>query len=383
MKRQIDFCDLAAINAPYTPAIELAWKKVLQEGRYIGGPEVNLLEKNLINSFGVAHAVGTGNGLDALTLALKAFVIEGYLKPGDHILVPANTYIASILAVIHAGLYPVPVDIDPHTMVVTAETIQRKLTPHVKGLMTVHLYGRAAWDKDIKELVEKHGLIVLEDNAQAIGAVAPTSGLLCESCFTGALGLAAAFSFYPTKNIGAIGDAGAVTTQLPNVADTVRALANYGSVQRFENRWIGHNSRLDPLQAVALLCKLPGLEQLNAKRRQNAATLTDALHSPHIVPPVCHIHDHAMVWHQYVVTLQPGVSREDFREHMHRNGVQTDIHYPLSAFLQPCFKGRYVEEVNCYVAPDICNRIVSLPVNQTLGTEEMLYIAQIANTFKP
>lgn len=383
MLREIEFCNLAAINAPYFDAIERRWSEVLRKGRYIGGPTVKELEKELSIHTGTEYAVGTGNGLDALTLILKASIIEGSLKPGDHVLVPANTYIASILAVVHAGLHPVPVDIDPRTMVVTAQTIEQKITPQVKALMTVHLYGRAAWDNDIRTICHNNGLVVIEDNAQAIGARAEAPGLYSSSNVTGALGDAAAFSFYPTKNIGAIGDGGAVTTSMFGMARTVRALANYGSDKRFQNKWLGHNSRLDPLQAVAVSCKLPDMDNVNCRRRKNAALLSSLLQSHYLTPPPCREDDLSMVWHQYVVTLAPGVNRDDFMTHMSGHGVQTDIHYPVSAFLQPCFKGRYDSEVSRYAAADICRRIVSLPVNQTLGEDDMHHIAQAANSYKP
>lgn len=377
---QIKISDLAAINAPYKEKIERKIAGIIDAGRFIGGPEVEALEKRLAGIVGTEYAIGTGNGLDALRMILFSLVIKGYLKKGDKVLVPANTYIASLLAVVHAGLVPVPVDVDERTMVITAETVEKAMTSEIKAIMPVHLYGRVAWDEDIKEIAERRGLIVIEDNAQAIGAKSSVTGLTGESRFTGALGHAGAFSFYPTKNIGALGDGGAVTTNLPDIAETVRALANYGSIERFRNVYIGYNSRLDPIQAGAVSIKLEDLRKVCERRQENARRLNEGIKAGYtITPPLGH--DDSMVWHQYVVTLEED-RRDLFRKLLAEAGVETDIHYPLSPFLQPCFNNDYVGTVSSMTAAKLSKKIVSLPVNETISEEEIHYICSVINSIK-
>lgn len=380
MSYRVKVNDQAAINAPFKEDIEKRLAQIIDSGRFIGGPAVEDFERQLASAFGVGYAVGTGNGLDALRLAFEALIIEGYLHKGDRVLVPANTYVASVLAVIHAGLIPVPVDVDPSTMVITAETVARALTPDVKGLMPVHLYGRAAWDKDIKDIVQRHGLIVVEDNAQAIGAQATATGVESDSCFTGALGHAAAFSFYPTKNIGAMGDGGAVTSVSRRIAETVKALGNYGSKIRFDNIYKGYNSRLDPFQAAVVAVKLRGLNYITQRRVENAARLAGGISSSLVVnPPLGE--PGTMVWHQYVVKIE-GIGRDEFRSKLADAGVETDIHYPLSPFLQPCFEGEYAEAVAGMEAVKLSERIVSLPVSESLRQDEIDYMIETINTIQ-
>lgn len=380
MSYKVRINDQTSINAPFKAEIERRIADVIERGRFIGGPDVEELEQKLAKHVGVSHAVGTGNGLDALRLALEAFVIRGYLKRGDKVMVPANTYIASVLAILHAGLVPVPVDVDPSTMVITAQTIERAFIPGVKALMPVHLYGRAVWDNDIKFLVESHNLIVIEDNAQAIGACAASNGVISTSRCTGALGHAAAFSFYPTKNIGAMGDGGAVTTNLPDIADTIKALGNYGSKVRFENIYTGYNSRLDPIQAAIVAIKLDKLDEISAKRQANAAALESGIKADYLSLPPTGVPG-SMVWHQYVVTLE-GISRDAFRRKMAEAKIETDIHYPLSPFLQPCLKGEYTKAVEGMNAVKLSGRIVSLPVSEALTSGELDYIIDTINTIQ-
>lgn len=385
MHKEIKICDLHRINQPFEQDILNSINKVIAQGRFIGGPFVHEFENALSTNIGVDFAVGVGNGLDALKLSLISLITAGFLNKGNKILVSANTYIASVLSIIHAGLIPVPVDVDPKTMTVTGDTIRQALEYNndIKGIMLVHLYGRAAWDNDIKQIINERQLIVIEDNAQAIGAISEETGLFSSSKQTGALGHIAAFSFYPTKNIGAIGDAGAVTTSIPELASIVRALGNYGSLKRFNNVYLGFNSRLDPVQAVVLIHKYKFIDKINSLRRRNASILEHRITSNYITKPFFRLNDASMVWHQYVVTLKQNIEREHFRNYLNKNGIETDIHYPLTPFEQPCMINMYAYPINDTIAYHLSRHIVSIPVNQTLDCQDMEYIAQVINNYTP
>ena len=249
------FLDLATVNAPYADELRRAALRVVDSGRYIGGCEVEAFEAALARNTGVPYAVGVSNGLDALRLIFRACIELGRLRLGDGVIVPANTYIASVLAVTDCGLTPVFVEPDERTLNLDTSLVEKALDENVKAILTVHLYGRACYDSTLADVARRYGLIVVEDNAQAIGAdasVASPAG----TYRTGSLGDAAAFSFYPTKNVGALGDAGAVTTRDPEIANVVRALANYGSDRRYHNIYEGFNCRLDPILAAFLNIKL-------------------------------------------------------------------------------------------------------------------------------
>lgn len=379
MRREIKFCDLTLINAPYHNAFMQSSRNILDSGRFIGGKEVEDFEQMLSEMTGTQRAIGVGNGYDALKLIFKAFIINGYLKKGDKVLIPANTYIASVNAVVNAGLTPVPVDVDPARMVISADTILQKLDTDIKAIMPVHLYGRIVWDQDIKEICRRNNLIVIEDNAQAIGAVSSVTGIKSDSKMSGALGHAAAFSFYPTKNIGALGDGGAVTTDMKDIAATVKELGCYGENSRFHNVIVGENSRLDSLQASFLRCKLPDVSEINERRRMNAVTLSKKISSSLVVLPPTGSTDSSMVWHQYVVRIKYG-KRDSVREILKQEGIETDIHYPALPFLQPCFGDAYKEQLKGMNALSLPDEILSLPVNQTLDEDDMNYIAETINS---
>ena len=263
------FLDLRTINLGYSEEIQSAFSRFLDSGRYIGGQEVESFEKELAMLAGTRYAVGVSNGLDALRLIFRGYIELGRLNPGDAVLVPANTYIASVLAVSDAGLKPVFVDADIDTMNMDTSLIEEAMTSEVKAILTVHLYGRPCFDSRMKTIASEYGLLIVEDNAQAIGA---TASVASENgnFRTGGLGDAAAFSFYPTKNIGALGDAGAVTTGDVRLAEAVRTLVNYGSDRRYHNRYKGFNCRLDPVQAAILRIKLKDLENICRRRRRIA-----------------------------------------------------------------------------------------------------------------
>lgn len=368
------FLHLDTVNAPYLDEIKRAVAAVIDSGRYVGGPEVERFEANLSALTGAPHAIGVSNGLDALRMILRGYIEIGRLRPGDAVMVPANTYIASVLAITDCALEPVLVDPDPATALITADAMRRAMRQGVKAVMPVHLYGRVAWDSDISRFVGDEGLIVVEDNAQAIGATAPVTGLF-GSDKSGALGHAGAFSFYPTKNIGALGDAGAVVTHDPELAAAVRALANYGSDRRYHNIYAGWNCRLDPVQAAVLNVKLPYVAAENALRRSVAAVYDTTIANPLVtLPPFTA--DNSMVWHQYVV-VSP--ERDKLQRYLADNGVATDIHYPTPPHLQPCYS-RY-SSLHLPVAERLSRQALSLPVSRCTSVDDARSIAAIINRF--
>ena len=371
--------DLKAVNAPYLDALREAADRVIGSGWYVGGPEVKRLEDSIASMLEAPYAVGVASGLDALRLILMAYVEVGVLSPGDEVIVPANTYIASLLAISQAGLVSVPADPSPLTMNITAEGAEAVATPRTRAIMPVHLYGRVAWDQPLADLVRDRGWIVVEDCAQALGASSGVSGLFGSS-WAGALGHAAGLSFYPTKNLGALGDAGMVVTHSRELADTVRALANYGSTRRYHNDYIGLNSRLDPIQAAFLSVKLPHLHEVSAKRAILARAYSQAISNPLVTTPLLPPEDQECVWHQYVVRIAPEL-RDAFRAYLLDCGVGTDVHYPTPPHLQPCYS--HLQHGPLPVAEALSAEVVSLPISQALEVSDIQAIAGIINDFRP
>ncbi|MDE7411279.1 MAG: DegT/DnrJ/EryC1/StrS family aminotransferase [Paramuribaculum sp.] len=371
------FLNLDMINAPYADEMKKAAARVIDSGRFIGGGEVTMLENDLADLVKAPFAVGTSNGLDALRLILEGYKQLGRLKDGDEVLVSGNTYVASALAVSQVGLRPVPVEPSPETMNITAESIDAAVTGKVKAVMPVHLYGRVAWDKDIADVCACHGLLVVEDAAQAIGARSVIPGMN-GSDYAGALGHAGAFSFYPTKNVGALGDAGAVVTNDEELAHIVRALANYGSDRRYHNIYRGYNCRLDPIQAAFLRIKLKDVKDVNQRRRLRAEAYSRLIISPYVTVPVMPADGDAHVWHQYVVRVHDGL-RDAFRGYLLDNGVETDVHYPVPFYRQPCYAGLNIGELP--VCDRLAGEIVSLPVSDCTRLADVEKIAEIINSF--
>lgn len=363
------FLDLADTNAPFLDELHRAAGRVIDSGRYVGGPEVEKFENSLARATGDGViAVGTSNGLDALRLIFRAYIEMGKLAPGDEVLVPADTYIASVLAVTDNGLRPVFVDASATTLNMDTSLIAQAVTPRTRAILTVHLYGRICFDTAMVEAALRHGLLIVEDNAQAIGASLPDGRM------SGSLGDAAAFSFYPTKNIGALGDAGAVTTRDPELAATVRALLNYGSDRQYHNIYRGLNCRLDPLQAAFLNVKLPSLEQESARRRALAQAYNESISNSAVNLPAPGGCDN--VWHQYVVRTP---RRDEFRQFLFDNGVETAVHYPTAPHRQPCmteFAGLQLP-----VADEIAASVVSLPMGNSVSLDDARHIAAIINRF--
>lgn len=368
------FLNLKTVNEPYMAELREAACRVVESGRYVGGDENDEFEHMLAESTGCAHAIGVSNGLDALRLIFRALIELGRLKTGDGVAVPANTYIASALAVTDAGLKPVFIDASAETM--NMDT--RQAWEHAgdfKALMTVHLYGRPCWDDNLLRLAREKGIIIVEDNAQAIGAAASVPGLN-DTLATGSLGRAAAFSFYPTKNIGALGDAGAVTTSDAELAATVRALANYGSDRRYHNIYCGFNCRLDPIQAAFLKVKLPHTDAENARRRKLATAYDANIVNPLIIKPTINEPDKC-VWHQYVIRCE---QRDALRTYLEAEGVGTDINYPMPVHKQPCYSE--YSHLHMPVAEELSRTLLCLPISACTSTDDAAEIAAIINRFR-
>ncbi len=370
------FLDLGKVNAPYCEELADAAARVIRSGRYIGGEEVEALESELAVATGAPFVVGVSNGLDALRLILRAYIANGDMKEGDEVIYPANTYIASVLAISDAGLCPVAVDVDEWTMNIDTSLLEKAVTSRTKAIMTVHLYGRVAWDDRLVSVATRHGLKVIEDCAQALGARTLVSGLH-SSPFAGALGDAAAISFYPTKNVGALGDAGAVMTHDKGIADIVRALANYGSDHRYHNIYKGFNCRLDPIQAAMLRVKLPYLAAENADRFARALAYQRTIRRADVVLPMMSAEVNDNVWHQYVVRVKDG-KRDRFREKLKLTGVGTDIHYAVPPHCQPCYSG--LRHGYLPVTEMLASEIVSLPIATGTSVADAAEIGRIINS---
>lgn len=370
---QYPFIDFKKSNAPIGQALLEAAARVIQSGQYIGGQEIESLEMQLAQTVGSRFAVGTGNGLDALKLIFRGLIELGRLTPGDEVLVSANTFIASYLAITEVGLIPVPVDAEASTMNMDTALLESHVTPKTKAILTVHLYGSVCFDKILQEVAKNYNLIVIEDSAQAIGAQVRVDDKLYNA---GAIGLAAAFSFYPTKNIGALGDAGAVTTSDEELAAIVRKLANYGVDEPYHYSTKGYNSRLDPIQAAFLGVKLKELEKETAHRRALAQIYDECIVNPNIIKPLVNRPD-LNVWHQYSIRTN---QREQFRKYLSTKGVGTNIVYPVAPHCQQCYNEYSFKPQP--ITEEICQTVVSLPISTATSEADAREIAAIINGFK-
>lgn len=365
------FLDLATVNEPFMADIQEVVARVASSGRYIGGSEVEAFEADMAAAVGATHAIGVSNGLDALRLILRAYMEMGVMAEGDEVIVSANTYIASVLAITDNRLRPVLVEPDPQAMNLDTARIEAALTDRTRAIMPVHLYGRVCYDERLASMAADHGLKVIEDCAQAIGAS-------WRGVRAGALGDAAGFSFYPTKNIGAIGDAGAVTTSDPQLAAAVSALRNYGSDRQYHNIYAGLNCRLDPIQAAVIRAKLPYTDRENSYRREIADVYESRILNPAVVKPEHPADAEEHVWHQYVVRV---ADRDRFRAYMDEHGVETAVHYPLPLHRQPCYEPMMGAQ-ELPVAEAMCEQVVSLPVTRCITTDDAGEIADIVNRYK-
>ncbi|MDE7387117.1 MAG: DegT/DnrJ/EryC1/StrS family aminotransferase [Muribaculaceae bacterium] len=373
----IPFLDLHRLNSPYMDRLRDAADRVVSSGRYIGGPEVESFENRLASYQNIPYIVGVSNGLDALRLILEGYKILGLLHPGDEVIVPANTYIASILAISHAGLKPVAVEPSAETLNLDTTLIEQAITPRTRAIMTVHLYGRTCWEQHLVDVARRHSLLVVEDNAQGIGALSDsTPGLHSDTLKTGSLGDAAAFSFYPTKNLGALGDAGAVATHDQQLADTVRALANYGSDRRYHNIYMGFNCRLDPMQAAMLNLKLETLDADNERRRAIVDLYASLVDNDNI--RLCIAKPAATCnYHQFIALTE---RRDALRAHLDSLGIGTDIHYAVPPHMQPCYRGELGDSFP--VTEYLADRVLSLPIAPYLTDDEVATVASALNSFR-
>ena len=367
----IKYLDLKAINAPYEHAAD----EVLQSGWYLRGEATRRFEQHYAEYIGTRHCVCCGNGLDALTLIFRAFREMGIMQEGDEVIVPANTYIASMLAVTENRLVPVLVEPDINTLQIDDTLIEQAITPRTRAVMIVHLYGRCAYTDRISDICRKYNLKLVEDNAQAHGCacLTPRSTLLTPRK-TGSLGDAAGHSFYPTKNLGAFGDAGAVTTDDDELADVVRALGNYGSARHYVFDHLGRNSRMDEVQAAILDAKLPDLDAMNARRKEITARYEREISNP-LVRIV--LSDRDSVHHIFPVFCP---RRDELQQYLHEHGVETEIHYPIPPHKQQCYKEWGALELP--VTEKIHREELSIPCHQMLSDDDIALIIDILNAFK-
>jgi len=364
----IPFLDLKAINAAYRDELIQAATRVIDSGWYIQGQEVAAFEKEFAAYCGTRYCIGVGNGLDALVLTLRAWKELGRLKEGDEVIVPANTYIATILAITENRLTPVLVEPDIDTYNLSPELVEKAITPRTKAILPVHLYGRLAEMPQIMDIADRHGLLVLEDAAQAHGAS-------LQGRKAGNWGNAAGFSFYPGKNLGAMGDAGAVTTNDEELAQTIRALGNYGSQKKYENLYQGLNSRLDEMQAALLRIKLHHLNQETAARRKVAKKYLENIKNSLITLPKWG-KEEQHVFHLFVVRCS---RRDELQAYLLKYGVHTLIHYPI-----PPHKQQAYADWNLKVferSEMIHHMSLSLPISSGMGKAEIEKIADLLNAF--
>ncbi|MDE5438541.1 DegT/DnrJ/EryC1/StrS family aminotransferase [Elizabethkingia meningoseptica] len=365
----IKFLDLQKINMLHQEAIEQKLVSVFRSGWYLMGDEVKKFESNLARYIETKYAIGVANGLDALRLIFRAYIELGLMKAGDEVIVPANTYIASILALSDNGLVPVLVEPDLKTYNIDLSKIEEKITERTKAILLVHLYGRVVFSEELKILAVKHNLKIVEDNAQAIGA-------FWKGKRTGNLGDAAGFSFYPGKNLGALGDAGAVTTNDDQLASTIRAIANYGSNQKYVNIYKGLNSRLDEIQAVVLDVKLPFVDSENAVRKKVAERYTAEIKNTKLTLPEVPEEGTEHVWHVYVIRC---ADRNALQKYLTENGVQTLIHYPIPPHKQEAYKE--MNHLSFPVSEQIHREVLSLPISPVISEEEIDRIIELLNQF--
>ena len=364
----IAYLPLHKINDLHNEELRAAVNRVLDSGWYLNADATRQFETHYAEYIGTRHCVGCGNGLDALKLILLAYMEMGVMQEGDEVIVPANTYIASILAITACGLTPVLVEPDINTLQIDDARIERAITSRTKAVMIVHLYGRCAYTQKIADICKKFNLKLIEDNAQAHGCT-------FEGQKTGSLGDAAAHSFYPGKNLGALGDAGAITTNDEELASLARALGNYGSSKKYVHDYKGCNSRIDEIQAAVLDVKLLYLDDENNRRKVIASLYINKVQNPLIHLPLS---ERDSVWHIFPVFCE---RRDELQQYLRENGVETQIHYPIPPHKQQCFK-----EWNQQLFPiteQIHSQELSIPCHQAMTKEEVDMIIDLLNSFTP
>jgi dTDP-4-amino-4,6-dideoxygalactose transaminase len=365
----IKFLDIQKINLQYKDQIEKALLATYQSGWYIKGNEVSQFENELKTYVGTQHAIGVANGLDALRLIIRAYKEMGVFADGDEIIVPANTYIASMLAITENNLVPILVEPSLENYNIDIDAIEAKITDKTKAIMVVHLYGQVCWSEKLEALKSAYNLKIIEDNAQAIGAK-------FNGRKTGNLGDAAGFSFYPGKNLGALGDAGAVTTNDAQLASILKAIANYGSEKKYVNHYQGLNSRLDEIQAAILSVKLKYLDQDNTKRQQIAKRYVSEIKNDKIILPKQTGNPEEHVWHLFVVRTE---NRDQLQEYLVENEIQTLIHYPIPPHKQQAYSEW--NHLSLPITEKIHEHVLSLPMSPVLQEEEVTFIIDTINGY--
>lgn len=364
----IRYCDLKTINDRYEPQLTEAVTRAAQSGWYIRGKECERFEQEFAAYCGCRHCIGTGNGLDALTIILKAYCKIGTMQPGDEVIVPANTYIATILSIIQADLKPILCEPCAHSCNIDCARIEELITERTRAIMPVHLYGLVTDMDEINSIARKHSLKVIEDSAQAHGAMYGGKR-------TGNLGDAAAFSFYPGKNLGALGDGGAITTNDTELANAARAIANYGSHTKYVNLYKGMNSRLDEIQAAALHVKLQYLDADNAKRREIATKYISSISNPLVTLPAAD-KDGNHVYHIFAITTP---HREQLQQHLLEHGIETLIHYPIPPHKQQAFCE--YSHLQLPITERIHALELSLPCHPAMSDSDVKNVIDAVNSF--
>ena len=372
---QVKLLDLQAITMQHAGEYEAAARRVIESGWFLQGRENETFERDYAQYIGTKHCVAVANGLDALKLILRGYKELGVMKEGDEIIVPANTYIATILAITDNQLVPVLVEPTWDHLELEINRVEEAITPKTKGVMTVHLYGRIAYNDELGDICRRHGLKLMEDCAQSHGCT-------WKGVKTGALGHAAAHSFYPGKNLGALGDAGAVTTNDEELAKAIRALANYGSQKKYVFKYTGRNSRLDEIQAAILDVKLKYLDEDIAKRQEVAAYYYDHISNPLIELPE-RLDDANNVYHLFPVLVKD-CKRDALHDYLADNGVGTVIHYPIAPHKQECYarESWNMPQLRLPITEMIADCELSLPISPCMTKEEVKFVVERINEFK-
>lgn len=374
---KIPFLSLKDVTAIHAAEINEAVSRVVNGGWYLQGKENEKFEKDYSEFIGSKYTVGCANGLDALIWIFRAYVEMGVMKPGDEVIVPANTYIATVLAITENGLIPVLVEPKPNTLEIDDDLIEAAITDKTKAIAIVHLYGRCAYTDKIGDLCKKYNLKLVEDNAQAHGCK-HTDGRV-----TGSIGDAAGHSFYPGKNLGALGDGGAVTTNDPELAAAIRALANYGSQKKYVFKYTGRNSRLDEIQAAVLDVKLKYLVEDNAKRKVVAHYYYEHINNPLITLPDL-LPDEQNAYHLFPIIVSGKENRNRLHDYLEQNGVGTVCHYPIAPHKQECYakEGWNTPQLSLPITERLADEELSIPIGPAITMEEVVQIVKLINNFK-
>ncbi|MBQ1853869.1 MAG: DegT/DnrJ/EryC1/StrS family aminotransferase [Prevotella sp.] len=377
----IRFLDLQKVTACHAEEYHEAMRQVVDSGRYLQGEQTRAFESAYASFIGTRHCIGVGNGLDALTLIYRAYIEMGVMQPGDEVLVPANTFIASILAITENGLRPVLVEPNKDTLEIDEELLEQYVTPRTRSLMLVHLYGRCAWTERIAAFCRDHNLLLVEDNAQAHGCKVTKYQSNKVTKFqsdkvTGALGHAAGHSFYPGKNLGSMGDCGAVTTDDDELAAVIRALGNYGSSAKYVSDYKGRNSRMDELQAAFLQVKLRYLDEDNARRQQIGRRYEQEICNSLVRLPQP-MGDGENVYHLFPVFSS---ERDALQLYLMEHGVETLIHYPVPPHQQKCYSEW--NSLSLPITEQLSREELSLPMSPVLTDEEVSEVIRLVNEFK-